>query len=785
MSSVNSISSSMRGLIGGANRITGLASGLDVDALVENMTKATQAKIAKQYQSKQLLQWQMNDYRAISSKLIDFQKKFTSYSSSTNLRSESFFGKNQITAVGANSQYVSVSGTLTNGADASIVGVAQLAEKASAVSQNQVSSSTLTGGEILVNGTTTSQLSGNYISIKHGGNSYSISLDSTKAYSTVQELQEELNAKLADTKVVGNDSKKLSDYIQVELTDGKLSMKEINDNALEITGGSETLLNTVGWKVGDKTETSNTITGTNVLTDEALQKLQNKTSFADLVGSTKDNTKTLDFSYNGRAIKIKIPTKDELAGKTPEEAVKHIQTHIQSELDRVIGQNKVRVDLTGNKLQFKTVKDSAGTEDPNSTFQITGGSDEVLKALNLKQGQANRMDMDAALKDSIQTDKLQDIIQNGITINGVTIGKGTFNESTTMKDVIRAINDSDAGVRANYIFEANKFSIVAKQEGAGQITFDENAKALFGPMVTKEGKDAEVYVDYDGAGGLKPVKVTRSSNSFTVNGMTVTVSGTFNVDGTDPSQAVTFDAKVDSEKITNTVKEMITAFNDIIKYSNDELKEKRDREFPPLTDEQKEEMSEDEIKKWEEKAQKGMLFNSPELRQFTSDIRFLFSAPDQIQKLEEMGITVSEVHGDNGKINFDESKFKAFLEKDSDTVAQIFTGESKTIVNNKGETVQVSAGIMARLNDVIEKYAATTGATKGIFVEKAGATESPLSMLRNKLQKDVDGIDKQIKILKDKLARETQNYYKRFASLETYISNMNAQSSWLAQQFAG
>ncbi len=782
MSSVNSISSSMRGLIGGANRITGLASGLDVDALVENMTKATQMKIAKQYQSKQLVQWQMNDYRSITSKLTDFQKKFTNYSSDTNLRSESFFGKSQITAVGANSKYVSVSGTPTNGSSASIVGVAQLAEKASAVSQNQISAPTLTGGEMLLNGTTKSQLAGSTLSFKHGSNTYSIRLDSTKTYDTVEDLKNEINAQLAETKVTGDDSKNLGEYIQVELTpDGKLSMKETKGNILEIIGGTDVLMNTVGWKAGDKTENGNVITGTNAINDTTMQGLQSKKTFADLVGSTKDNQKTLEFNYNGKAIKIKMPTADELAGKGPDA----VQKHIQSELDRTIGKDKVKVDLAGSKLTFTTIKDASGAEDQNATFQITGGSDEVLQALNLKQGQTNRLDISAALKDSIQADKLQNIIQNGITINGVTIGKGTFNESTTMYDVIRAINESDAGVQASYISEANKFSIVAKQEGAGQITFDSNAEALFGPMVSKEGKDAEVYVDYDGAGGLDPVKVTRSSNTLTVNGMTVTVNGTFNVDGTDPSQAVTFDAKVDSDKVTTAVKEMITAFNDIIKYSNDELREKKERDFLPLTDEQKKEMSESEIKNWEEKAKKGMLFNSPELRQFTSDIRFLFSAPDQIQKLEEMGITVSNAHGDHGKINFDESKFRAFLEKDSDAVAQMFAGEPKTTVNDKGQTVTSSGGIMTRLNDIFDKYASTRGATKGIFVEKAGAEDSPLSMLQNKLQKDVDGIDKQIKILKDKLERETQNYYKRFASLETYISNMNAQSSWLAQQFAG
>ena len=104
MSSVGSLSSSTSSSIfNSSNRITGLASGLDTDALIESMTAATRSKIAKQKQDKQLLQWQMDDYRSISSKLIDFQNKYLSYSSETNLRSSSFFDKTLLSVLGDNS----------------------------------------------------------------------------------------------------------------------------------------------------------------------------------------------------------------------------------------------------------------------------------------------------------------------------------------------------------------------------------------------------------------------------------------------------------------------------------------------------------------------------------------------------------------------------------------------------------------------------------------------------------------------------------------------------------
>src|SRR5699024_6103735 len=107
-------------------RITGLASGLDTEALIEAMTSGTRSKIAKQNQQKQLIQWQMDAYRSISSQLIAFQNKYTSYTSSTNMRTESFFMKNLISAVGDNSKYISVSGVSSNASNISITSIKQL-----------------------------------------------------------------------------------------------------------------------------------------------------------------------------------------------------------------------------------------------------------------------------------------------------------------------------------------------------------------------------------------------------------------------------------------------------------------------------------------------------------------------------------------------------------------------------------------------------------------------------------------------------------------------------------
>ncbi|MFR6333546.1 MAG: hypothetical protein ACLUOI_35390, partial [Eisenbergiella sp.] len=96
-----------------------------------------------------------------------------------------------------------------------------------------------------------------------------------------------------------------------------------------------------------------------------------------------------------------------------------------------------------------------------------------------------------------------------------------------------AINASDAGVKASYLAEGDRFVLTSTENGAsGKIEIDSDQgidQLLFGVKGTdyevQEGKDAIIAVKY--AGSDTPVEVTRGSNSFNLNGLTVTVKGEF------------------------------------------------------------------------------------------------------------------------------------------------------------------------------------------------------------------------------------------------------------------
>ena len=224
---------------------------------------------------------------------------------------------------------------------------------------------------------------------------------------------------------------------------------------------------------------------------------------------------------------------------------------------------------------------------------------------------------------------------------------------------------------------------------------------------------------------------------------------------------------------------MIKDYNALIKLVNDEISTKPNRNYGPLTDEQKADMKDSQIEKWETEAKKGLLFGDSELRSLSDSMRFIFGVgPSETASLEALGFSKSTDYAENGAIVFDEQKFRTALENSGEELQDLFTRSADA---SKGE----QGGVMNRLTGTINKYASVTGAVKGSLIEKAGSVYAPSSILSNTLKKSMDEVDKYISRLQSQLKVETDRYIKQFTSLETVIAQMNSQSSWLQSSFGG
>lgn len=768
MASVGSLSSSTSNSIRGYG---GLASGLDRDELIKGMTLGTTSKLNQQEQKKQKIEWMQEAVRAISDKMISFHGKYTeTLTSSSNLFSSLLWGRNKITTSGANSKYVSVTGT-ASGADAmTILGIKQKAQNAS-LSSNKMASNGVMTSEAIQKDQKYTDLKGKTLDFKYDDKEYSIEIgfDFTDNELAAKAIQGQLNAVMVDEEA----KIKLGDLVKIEgdTTDGftiKKGDKVESGKEITLTGG--TALTNMG--IADASVELND-TGVKTTGTVATQTLAQYVS-----------GETLTFSYNGAEAKIQIAN--------DAKSLDDVRASLQKELNAKFGEGRILVEATAdNKLTFKTTVPGGTEADTSSILKVTGGSNEALSALGLSGGLSNRTNFDEKIE----------VKQDGykFKLNGKEIEVKAYEDGgkyyITRKDLVNAINSSDANVTVTYQEAADKFTFTSKVNGAsGVIDFggnDDTTKALlsnaFGLDKTEmgkevRGKDAIVAVKY--AGSDQVVELRRDSNTFTVDGLTMSLKGTFGygadgnlVNPNDETNAIEINASVDVDKLMDTIKSFVADYNAIVDLVNGELTTKHDRDYDPLTSDQKGELSESEISKWETKAKEGLLYGDSDLRGLSMDLRVVVSG-GLLTKFEEIGINLSSSYSDNGKLNIDESKLRAALETDPESVQKLFTSTA----GKDAEGNETFNGLATNLKNVMNKYVKTIGSmeTKGILIRKAGSKSAAQSLTQNTYYDQLTAIDKMIDKLKARLKTEQDRYISQFSTLETMIANMNSQSSYLS-----
>lgn len=770
-------------IYGSRNVLSGLASGMDTESMIENMTKATRAKIAQQKQKKTMLGWKQTAYQGISKQLIDFSKKYLDYTSPTNLLSSAFFDQSIVTSVGKNSSLVSASGKTNSKVE--IDGVKQLATAASYAATGSLKTKPLETSEFDVSKEMeSSKLAGGSLTFQYGKEKYTITLDKGAELKTVEQVKDEINKKLKEIDVSGGN---LADKISVTVSGNKISFKSTdqNGNDIKLTGASSAVQDAFGL---DKDQLKNGIDLTNgghstgeIIEDKLFSK-QKMTAFL--------TDKKITMSFNGQKKEITLLTEKE--AKQIEDAAgdknKKFAEILNKKLADAFGADKVTVASTSNGkgLTFN-VKNSG------DILKVTNGDAGIIgenSIFGFKEGDGNRLNMNSTLKDLGVRFNSKD--EQELIINGKTIG--TYKADATLGEIMRDINENkELGISATYSETSQQFVLTNKETGSNskiEITgSDSLAGQLFGE-VTKTGTDAIVDVTVNG----KREQLIRASNEIDIDGLKVTVSGTFGkytgdkLDAVDKTETVTFTSKPDTEKVFDAIKTMVDDYNKMIESVQKELTTKPNRDYKPLTDEQKKDMSKEQIEKWEEKAKEGILFGDTQLRALSDSLRFIFNpGGDAGGKLREMGFEPAKDLKDGGKIKLDEAKLKAALEADPEKVKNAFNAlASETSDPNTGIMNSVSkGGIMTQMKAVTDKFASTSITKPGILVARAGTPSSPNSMLKNALQKEMDGIDKILKGLDKRLKKEMDRYNSQFTQLEKLISQMNAQSGQIAGLMGG
>lgn len=802
MSSVSRTSSSLGNTA--LRGFGGLASGIDRDALIEQMTARTTSKITSKKQAMTKLEWKRDAYRSISNKIIDLQDNYLSYSATKSLKNSDFFAKNQVSVQGDPdyTKYISATGNADTASRVSVLGVNKLATSATLISGEKKTDSAITLGGISASDFSnkeikTSNLSGTKLTFGTYSitdkqftteatftfpTSYEKKLDNGKTETVTidytassDKIVEQLNEALDSQGFLGKDGKSgikftlNGDQIQISQTDsitdkGKSCVIRETSSALKSLGFNSGKMNQDDIDNGISLDEFNASSNKSSFEAAAITK-------QPLSGYLKG--KSISVSYGGQTKNIEL-----IGDKEEIKDFEAFKDSLQKKLDKAFGSGKVTVGEGQNGSLTFTAKDN------KQTLQISADSKELQNALGITSTQSNKISTGSSLWENRvklglgkydTKEKLNDALKN-FTVNGAKIDNITAD--TTVDGLLTAINNNkDAGVTATYLGSENKFVLSSNEKGEGRkITLGADPKdttdaanLIFGG-VSQDGTDGEMSILYNGV----QTTITSSSNTFSIDGLDIRATNTFNTGSATAEGGVSFTASADTEKVTETVKKFIEAYNAMIDEVRTQATTKPDSNYKPLTDDQKNEMNENSIKNWEDKAKEGILYNSSALKDLDNATQGIFSSMMMngvsYDDLEKIGISFSDDYTAGGKIVFDEEKFKTAMDSDPEKVSDLFTG-THGIVNTIDSTLSTYA----------TRYASKNGNSYGVLIEEAGSEKLSLTLTNNSIYKELKDMQETITNLQSQLSTEQDRYISQFTQMERLINQMNSQSSYLSQ----
>jgi len=841
MASISSLSGtgSSSSIYGNRNIISGLASGMDTESMIENAVSGIKLKISKLQQKRTKVEWQQEAYRSIIDKVANFASKYTSYTSGTNLSSNAFFNNAvKVETEGEFKDMISASGKTSS--EVKILGVKQLASaavyKTSGLAEG-LATSQIGGGKVdLSKPVTVSTVSGNF-SLHYGGTSgaeFDLTFDETDTYESVDELANAIRTKLGEFSYTtsAGEAKTGADVIKVTVEDGEIKFSDGQDagNSVYIKSAAGDIKDTLGIETGKDAKSLKV--GSKELTEERENYLEGK---------------SVTVSLNGVSKTIDMPAYD---SKT---TGKQFLESFQKELDDAFGKGKIQIDTSLGSETDGSFTLSMKPNEKGSTLSLSGdaaaglglSSSSAANYINtgktlgelMKMSSVDGVEMMGSVKGTLMKGSgssailqkdgtYKDSEGNRVDADNNRLGKdgkllysydmvvngesvGTFTRDSALESVMLAVNSSsDANVNVSYSKLTNEFRFTASETGsAGRVEMGEGlAQALFGSGVNADGTYAEGYTAGKDAilsmsvNGTEFEDITRSNNTFDVDGLSVKLKGTFNYtteaadDGAGnvtpagtlvkdaASKAVSFNASSDADKIVDAIKTMVEDYNAMVSeiksaYSTMPATNNNKERYEPLTDEDKADLSDSAIEAYEEKAKQGILFMDSNLSGLYEKLRSAISpAGTDGAFLRSIGISTSYSDGLT-TLSLDEGKLRSALENNPDSVRDAFT-KSK-------ENGASTNGLMQSLLTPLNTYGKVVGEPKGILVTHAGSIKAVTTINNNTLQSQMNNIDDQIERWQTKLSDQIDRYTTKFSQLEQLIAEMNSQSSTLMGLMGG
>ena len=379
--------------------------------------------------------------------------------------------------------------------------------------------------------------------------------------------------------------------------------------------------------------------------------------------------------------------------------------------------------------------------------------------------------------------KLTDMgIANGTTYS-LKVGTGstakeytyTIDQNTTLSGLAKEF--SKMGVAANYDEKQGRFFVNSTESGAD---FDFELTADSSNALTTLGLDAASATKVDAADAIvvyNGATFQQSSNNFSLNGLnftvndvTVTKDDAGNIIKDNP---IRLTVSTDTDTIYNAVKDFVKEYNSLVKEMNTLYNADSAKDYNMLSDDDKESMSEDEIKEWENKIKSSLLRRDDTISSLLSTMRttlnksITYTGSDGVEKrysLASFGIVTGKWN-EYGQLHIEGNA-------DDSEYADMDDKLRKAIEENPDALIETLSGLGNQLYTSFQK------AMKGSDLSSA------LTFYNDKeMDKSIDGYDDKIKKLQEKMNKIEDKYYKQFAAMESAMAEMQAQQSSLSGLF--
>ncbi len=721
-----------------AIRITGMYSGLDTESIINELASAQSYKKTKLVKAQKKLSWKQDSWKALNTKLYSFYQKLD------DLRMQGSYMKKKTISSNPNAvsvvskgmaadgeQIISVSelaksGFLTGGALKNVDGGKVTAdtklEKLGITADGAISVNTGSGFK-KIDVTKDMTVSQFVTQLNNAGVNANFDANYQRIYINSKESGKEANFVLMGDNAAGMDALAAL---------GLLSKEDINSETNKtwadyMTDADDPTTRTQAYKDLIDEEIARRAAAYKAENDKL--KAQNET----LTKKNQDIQKAYDEAYPG-ATDTAADLKEKLYGHDEADG-----THVQGELEKKVS-------------------------DANAALQTAQEELKELKAANPQDAAA------IAAKEQEVADKSQAASEAQSEFN---TAKGKYSYLSEIEKNNKTIADNTTKMTAN----SAKFTEDADGKVSGTSDLRSDVETEFDAKV-KQAKNAASYlgkatgVKIDGDDAkitLNNVEYTSSKNSFEINGMTITV-----MEKTD--KPVTLSTSDDVDGIYDMIKGLFTEYNKLINEMDAMYNADSAKGYEPLTSEEKDALSDDEIEEWEKKVKDSLLRRDSSLNSVASAMKEVMLRGAEVDGktmyLSDFGINTlgyfksadnekNAYHIDGDKddtaVSGNDDMLRTMIATDPETVMKFFS----KLTNNMHDEMQKK---MAAVKD----------------------TSSALTFYNDKLmKKEYDEYTTKIKKQEDKINALMDKWYAKFSAMETALAKLESKNNSLSGLFGG